>query len=540
VPEVSAQSRSRIAAGHLDLHGKGRKSMPRTATSFTDTSGRRNVPTKAGKATALLVVVTLLTRWPAWHNRFGESDSARYAVGILQWLRDPRHAGAPEIYGRVFSPAYDWGAVHVLSAFPRLVSELPLLLNAASLVAALLSAPLLLAIGRRFVSGEAAFWATLFFVVTPAYWWLGIEPLPQGWSSLGYLLAIWLALRAQEATDTRQAWFCRGGSAIALACGLACKSDLVLGLAVFPLLELRRPAAASRPKWAHLATGSVVPAMASILFLLLRSLLLGEGWRESQQAAGHAVGTFLAWPHGPTLVKQLLPMWLGAGVLTPIFLLGMGRAWRALSIERHGLWCWLLAAWSAPSVVFWFLIRGNNARHTALVILPWLWLAAAGWFLRQRRQAPFLVLILLAGNFLIVPPSSNIALYPSGDVPASSAVLAARQREMKSAATLLCHPPPASCYLGWYTNPYLEYDLMQECGTDGVLDDRGNWTLFHSTVKQSGRVQPRVVAFREVHDVQEYLAAARVCSAASSLEYEKAGKRWYFGREISAASASRR
>ena len=521
-----------------------------------------------GAGAAWLVLVTALTRWPAWHNRFGESDTARYAVGILQWLRHPRHAAAPEIYGRVFSPAYDWGAVTLLRHVPRAAPDLLIVLNGASFVAALLSAPVALAVARRFVAQIPAFWATLLFIMTPAFWWLGIEPHPQGWSSLGYLLAIWLTLRAREAPA--RAWTWRAASAMALACGLAFKSDLVLGMAVFPVLELypagmggdyravaprhpqpavhggagrraqseRKVARGAGPSWTRCnwlwrcAIGTLVPAAASFLFLAMRALILGEGWKTSQSAAGHAVKRFVAWPQGPDLVKQVLPMWLGAGVLTPLFLVGAVYAWRRWGTSQRRFWILLLTSWSVPGALFWFLIRGNNARHTVLLILPWLWLAAAGWYAQGRERATVFTLAVLAANFLIVPPNSNIALYPSGNVPVSAARLADRQGEMRRVAQRLCHPPPPSCYFGWYTSPYVEYDLMQHCGRYGVLQSWGGATRFEVRVGSQGLVAPRTVDLREVHDELEFQAAVRACPGAASLEYSPAGKTWYFGREV--------
>jgi len=519
-----------------------------------------------GSGAAWLLLVTALTRWPAWHNRFGESDTARYAVGILQWLRHPRHAAAPEIYGRVFSPAYDWAAVTLLRHVPRVAPELPILLNGASFVAAVLSAPVLLAVARRFVAEKPAFWATLLFLATPAFWWLGIEPHPQGWSSLGYLLAIWLTLRAREAPAYGWTW--RAASAMALACGLAFKSDLVLGMAVFPVLEMYpagwggsmavaespQPAADGRairndhgewqsapsagPRWTRVhwlwrcAIGALVPAVASFLFLAMRALILGEGWKTSQSAAGHAVQSFVTWPQGPDLVKQVLPMWLGAGVLTPLFLMGAAFTWRRLEASQRRFWVLLLTSWSVPGALFWLLIRGNNARHTVLLTLPWLWLAAAGWYAQGRERATVFTLAVLAANFLVVPPNSNIALYPSGNVPASAARLAERQAEMRRVAQRLCHPPPASCYFGWYTNPYVEYDLMQHCGLHGVLQTWGGATRFEVSAGSRGQVAPRTVELREVHDFVEFQAAIRACPGAASLEYSPAGKTWYFGREV--------
>jgi len=404
---------------------------------------------------------------------------------------------------------------------------------------------LLYGIGRRLTTPTAAAAGTALFLFTPAFWWLGIEPHPQGAAFLCVLAALAAFL----------AWPGRRGhlaAALALAAGLLLKGDLILLAGVFPALPLAAPPRPGHTRWRPAAAALAVPALGLGPFLLARNPLLGLGWRRSQQLTAAALRQFLTLPRGAQLLKQLLPMATASGGATGA-LLALGIA---LGL-RHPAWRqrWLapLAAWVLPGAAFWFLMRGNNVRHVAALALLPLWasldalLASPRLAARPAAAASLLCLGVGAANGLLPPPSSNLTLYPSANVPASVADLAARSAELHAwlAASLFharAHHQPAPCYLGNATLPYLELALLQghPRRTLHPLAGLGAGLVPAFVPKEALQIPltPGSLArFVEVHRPAEVLAAQRRCrrafgAASASLEFSAAAQRaQFFGQE---------
>ena len=526
----------------------------------------------------------------------GEADCARFLIGLRRWAQFGPHA--PAMYGSVFSPLYYWLAAHLTHGFGIEPLRAARLLSGLSAVAAIATAPVAYALGCRLVSSRIAFWATLAFLATPALWWLGIEPHPQGLSLLGFLLALLcLAIRLQDAPSAGRARLLMLASIAALTFGLGCKSDLILFFGAFPaLLPALRPDlfpafAGSETTWRHdgrrgatapnllaappphersswgprpvgrcgraslagegralrsarlrvaagwrpaLSSALLMPVMASLLFLLLRSLILRHSFAWLQHNSDHVVAAFLEWPRGGRLIKQLLPMTTAFGAMIAL-ITGTGIV-RAVFRRRSELWrlSLLVGMWSLPSVLFWFLIRGNNVRHMADILLPLLWLGLAGWEGLRWPVIPTWIIAALLLDFWIIPPSSNLTLYPSANVPESAHDLHLRIEDLRDnladegAGTQL-----PVCYLGNATLPYLELLLWNAHPGATLTSQNDTLTL--------NMADGRRVHFIEVNSSSEYRQAAAGCPRARSLEYEPNGAhQWFFGQEWASLPFHRR
>lgn len=486
----------------------------------------------------LLTVIAAISRLWLLGGDPGEADCARFLIGLRQWVRLGPHA--PAMYGSVFSPLYYWLAAHLTHGLEIAPLQAARLLNGLSAMAAIATAPAAYALGCRLTTPRVAFWATLALLATPAVWWLGIETHPQGLSLLGFLLALLcLTIRLQDAPTTGRARLLMLAGVAALTFGLGCKSDLVLLFGAFPaLLPALRPdlfpdAHKGWGRWAHdwrrwwpaLQTALLLPVLASLFYMLLRSFILQRGVAWLQHDSGNAVAMFLEWPHGSEMIKQLLPMISAFGMLIALVTaLGILRAlW--LRRAETGRLAVLVLAWSLPSVVFWFLIRGNNVRHMADILLPLLWLGLAGWEGLRWPAVPVLVTAALILDLWIIPPSSNLTLYPSANVPGSARDLHLRMQDLRAnlpdGVTGTRGPV---CYLGNATLPYLEL-LLWRAHPEATLTLQYNTETLTLTDGQR-------IHFIEVNSSPQYRQAAAGCPQARSLEYSGNGAhQWFLGEE---------
>lgn len=486
--------------------------------------------------TAALIALAALSR-VAWEGRsLGEADGARYLMGLEQWLRFGPSACC--IYAKTISPGYyalaaAW--IRHFHAAPRAV------LDGISLAAALLSAPLLFLVGRRLVSEPAAGAGAAIFLLAPGFWWLGLEPHPQGAACL-FLLGALAAFSRRWPGHALAA-------AILLTFALLLKFDTVLLAAAFPALAWSSGPALGR--WHRAAGGACVPAAALLAALGLRNPLLGMGWRESRHLTGSAVGEFLQWPHGVAWLKQTLPLLTALGPAVCVLVaagLGLGflhRGWR----QR---WLLLLSAWALPGGLFWLAMRGNNVRHVVVLCLLPLWAALEAWMgalphRGGRAALAALALAALLADAWLPPPSSNLTLYPSGNVPASVADVRARTAELDTwlSASLRTPPtgPAASCFFGGATLPYLELALLAASPGARLRPLPGAAPGEALEVDQPG--QPPV-RFLEANDPAQARWAQSRCrrqfgAAAASLDFTPtAVHAQFFGREWHSLPGMRR
>lgn len=499
----------------------------------------RAIPVRTQRARTLGPVLALAGL--AWVSRapgsalgtasLGESDCARYLVGVHQWLG--LGAGAHLIYGKVLSPGYYALAV----ALVRHLDWAPLaLLSAVSVWAAVASGALLYRIGRQLTGELEAVAGAVVFLLSPAFWWLGIEPHPQGIAFLCGLAALALFLPTRRLHARLWPWTL--GATVLMGAGMLLKNDLILLGAVFPALHL--PQRDAR----RMALGCLVPMGGLGIFYAGRQMALGLPWSSVQQQTTATVAEFLTWPHGTELLKQLLPLITAPGVLV-LALTGLALAWAFVRRSPDARawrqrWGWLLAAWVAPQLGFWLLIRGNNARHMSTYILLPLW-AALDWVGPRWRGArrgwalAAVCALVLGGDAVLIPASSNMTLFPSGNVPASRRDVALRTAQMQTwMQAVLQQTGGNGCFLGNYTLPYLQRDLLLRSPGSILTRADGAEVLVGTGVR-----------FVEVNSAAQYRAAAAACrqtgAVAASLEYAPDGAHeQFFGEELGQLAILRR
>lgn len=497
-------------------------------------------------AMLLLAGWVLLTRGVLLAAYPGEPDSALFPLGLWRWVSTGPLS--TRIYDRQFSPGYYWLGAHLAAWLHVGVMGYIPLLNRVSLIAALAAAPLAYALARGYLPPTEAFWATLLWLLSPAVWWLGMEPHPQMLAITLSLAAIWAHRNAIEATlqAPRQgrrpqnagvaAWW--GLAFGMLLAALLIRSDTVFLFAVFflPWLVPGSPMRAlDRVRKLHLAVATLVLlTAASGGFWVLRAVMVGN-WRGAPANEPGTLARIAGFLGGLSMAHQLLPFLTAAGLLATLLAVA---GWLSLCGQQRSRWAVVMAAWLLPGATFWTLVRGNNVRHVAIYLLPLLWAGAAGWrtgFRRFRRRgrrwreesrAPQanwvagVAVLALALDFLL-PPSPNLSLYPSGNVPASAAMLRRRERQFFALGAALVQIP-GGCYLGSYTSPYVLWGALEAIGF-GRARVRGDLPVTHIGAAAPG--QPAHATFDDVYSPGEFRQAAMACRSASSLEYTASGRR---------------
>lgn len=374
----------------------------------------------------------------------GEPDSARFVIGVWQWLRfgphPPRHAYTFAYYS-VLAPGYFALVSAVERCFRPAPDRWPLLLNGLSAAAAVASAPLIYFIGRRLVCKWAARSAAIIFLFSPGYWWLGLEAHPQ---CLAFLLLL-AALAAFSSAVAKLAGWDRpvrwrpdlairlGAAALCLVGSLLLRGDQVLLIGLFPVLALWRSRPNSPRGWARAAAlCASVPALGVAGFLLARSAILGDSLAGASAASVGLVRRFWG---DPSLIHQLTPVVTAPGPVVALAA-ALALAIGCLRVRASHRLVWLAAA-MLPGLAFWLCVTGNNVRHVIEFWLPLLWAATAA----TERLRPRLSLYLGAGAMLagglLLPANSNLTLYPSPNVWGSQNLLARRERQMARTAAAL-------------------------------------------------------------------------------------------------------
>ncbi len=507
----------------------------------------------------------------------GEADCSRFLIGITQWVRFG--PGAHIAYGAIFSPAYYALATFFTRLYHWDLSALAAHLQQWSAWSSLWATFALYWLGTRITTRPVAYAAALLTVFSPAFWWLSVEAHPQMLSYAALLLALaawaefWRATARRSRPQLQYAWAAL--SAAALTAALLLKSDAVLYCGAFAgvALLLDKPAPVPVHRWRLWLRPLVVSAalwgLSAVLFLTLRQRLLSASLSATQHKAGATVASFLQWPRGLALLKQLAPVAFAAGVGFWL-LLAVALAWfvfahKTASQRQRSLCLAVLACfWSAPPLTFWFLIRGNNVRHVALCFVPILWWALEQLSLRalfHRRDAsqtfsesardgsrstteglrvqnsrpqhtiPALApatALAMAVTFWAVPASSNVTLFPSGNLLSSAQLLNRKAVAMRHLSQVLQdHAGRSSgrlCYLGFYSNPYIIEDLLRRQPSI-TLSVSSDWIV--ASFPNQGRIW-----FGELPAPEAFSAYARRCNRVWSAEFNGNGRhRLFLGSE---------
>ena len=470
--------------------------------------------------------------WAAggWHE--GESDSALFAVGIWRWSHWGPHATL--LYDSPFSAGYYWLAGGWAQWRHLPLAGISFWLDLLSFAAALAMAPLVFALARRFVSPAAAFWSSLLFLLTPGVWMLGLEPHPQGLGMFLALAAFYCCLRAVAEPGRQRAAFLSLFVA-ALAAALLVRSDAIFLYPAFLCAAFLPPGADARlcrpgrGEWDRLLELTVGLAAAAALFFLARAAILAQPARASQADSWRRIAGFIG---RISPLHQVLPVITGLGPFVCLMAVaGLALLWRRAAGRAWPLW---IVVWAGPGAAFWLLIRGNNARHMAIYSLPLLWFACEGWARwrpaprRRRSWLAVAVLAALALDCFVVPASSDVTIYPSGNVVASYRDLVHRESDMRALAAAMMASAGRSrvpvVYFGSSTSPYLLLYAL-EANPSAVVAHAGYITTL--TWPPRGRL-----VFHEVFSSDDFLGATQGARGARSLEYDARGRRlWFLGEE---------
>lgn len=478
----------------------------------------------------------------------GEPDSALFTVGAWQWFRHGTRAA--RIYDRWFSAGYYALSGILLHWTHANLARVSGVLDWLSFAAALATALLVWEVGRRLVAPVVAFWTGVLFLLSPGVWQIGAEPHPEGLGIALLLAGLGAVLAGAGAGRRGPIWFAL--AALALAGALLVRGDGILLLPAFLAVWLLPSLALSTTQRLRALAGTIMAWIAGIgIFLGARALLLGQSIGDTGQHAFSKVAGYLG---HLSVVHQVLPDVTALGPAVWIFT-AAGVALFCLNSAGRARRPWLLfaLAWSVPGYVFWFLVRGNNVRHVAILALPWLWLAGLGWsraaggrllpaaarragWKGYPRRWPLLAtmaVLAIAVDAAAIPANSNLTLYPSGNVPGSFALLRHRELQMRDLAHRLLalarrKPARPVCYLGATTSPYILLYSLEAASRQG-----GEWRLSQTgpiTTLELPGGWPLI--FHDVYSPAQFAAARAACGRSFSLEFNAAGGHlWFFGQE---------
>ena len=508
-----------------------------------------------------LLALGLRLHWAG--SVIGESDCARFLIGIRQWFHlGPAAAG---IYDKTLCPGFYRLAMIWLHAGGS-GREL-------AMISALLTASATLPVywmGRMWLRPLEAVLAATIWMLAPGWWWLGIEVHPEAWALAAGLWALWawtefwstlrdkhriaaLEPARQHGLKITRAWIWLGMAfglltlMLLLDAGLAPWAGAFWGVSWIWTPRIPTGPALHRGRLRGFALGLAATAGlwagAAGGFVLIRRAILGNALAPG--STRHALARFWQWPHGTQWLKQLLPLatglGLGSGLFIALGVLFFGVA-TFLWTRTHritaphdsiagagpqGLWL-LCLCWSLPGWIFWLMVRGNNVRHVVVYSLPWIWLGVWGWKKARRGWKYGVAAGLLAANFWLIPANSNVTLYPSGNVPASRRDFLRKQAVMRQLALRMARDKKSVargpvCYLGLSTNPYLENTLLRQPGAR-LLPARGGMKV---VMAEGQRIN-----FFDITSAAAWRGSRARCASAYSLEFELGRKHlWFMGNE---------
>ncbi len=457
-------------------------------------------------------------------NFAGEPDSSRYVTGLYLWVNGD-HAN-PLVYARSMSAGYYWLGALLAALTHSPVESYPLMLSIFSLCATILLVAVAYELSRSVIGDGAALLCTALFAISPAIWWMGIEPHPQAVSGALALAAL-CAFERSAATGRSMHWRWPALSAALLAAALLVKIDAVLFFPAFFGLLL------FRVRWdrtciAGFLRAAAVLFTALVAFLLINGAILVGGPLQVQRPTRERLVEFFALPFSAGAVKQAVPVVMAVGPVLFVFLIaGVFLAMRTQRGEQRWRWLLLLVCWCLPGWLFWFFISGNNPRHVAIAMLGLLWMGVAGWVAacgRRIAMAAGLVAVLL--NLVSVPANSSASYLLSPNVPGSVRALRAKEAQIASLAETLAQRGGSACFVGTYTIPYFLEDLVQaSAAAHPALGQDGAQSWIDSPTYSAVAIK-----------VQPERRIVLPCSPAYSVEYGADGvKRRFMGSEVYAS-----
>jgi hypothetical protein len=237
------------------------------------------------------------------------------------------------------------------------------------------------------------------------------------------------------------------------------------------------------------------------------------------------------------LIEQLATVAFSHGPFVLLAVAAAATLWicHAQRVERAG-WLWLVCTWALPQYLFWCFIRGNNMRHLLLAPVPLFWLA--GLYLQQRgKEAMVEACIAVLAFDLVIPPNSNMSIYPSPNVPASTRLVRLKEQRLRAAAErlLTVGQGDRACYFGLSTVDHVSAFLLDELERAGMQEQLLSGPDFRIVVRQHGARTRQVDVIPGPPPGSRY--DDEPCSITESLEYDGRDRTAYFGDEWDRFSA---
>lgn len=481
----------------------------------------------------VILMIGLLSRLPLLGNYLGEPDTARYVFGLRFWIN--AGPGSGSIINCDLSSGYYWLAAELVRLFDVSYGQFPLLLNVISVVASVAAGLILYYLSLTFIEPDAAFAATVVFILAPSSWWAGIQPHPQALAAALVLLALLVFERAWRTTGGLTKASLMLATTVCFAASLLVKNDFVLLTAAFPAVVLFERAKEGTGAFLRSIPRAVLCSVvalgpAYLICSALKHLILGANTIAGVGGALQHIQRYFSVPHGREFVAQVTPMFFSHGVFALIAAAIGSVLWlRTGQVTNRLGWAAIIVFWTIPGYLFWILVAGNNVRHLMLLPIPLFWAAAQYARRRSARLLGASTLVVLALDFLM-PPNSGLNLFPAPNVPASARLHRQKQLQLRAAAEdLLTGDGRRACYVGGRTLDHVSSFLLEQVDARGMRERLLANNQFRVNIYRDGAF------FREVDMVPALRwpsqASLTSCDIVRTAEYASGERIRFFGGE---------
>ena len=406
----------------------------------------------------LLLIISIVSHFPFVLKGFGELDSTKIAVSVIDILNNGSDAAFANFYFTDVIPLY----ILYLKWFMKLLnynySYLPLVMNYTNAVLGTLTMiPAYFLIKQLFRNSTIAFCSVLALIFTPSFYQSTIMGFPHLTAFFFLLVSLCFYLSGLDHNQKSTVYFLMLLSCIFLTIAFLFKSDYVLAAGAYiGFLFMRKV----RDK-GKITSAFLIIVASGVLFLLFRNMILGpssgttmskEGmskWYNFSLIIPSTIGYFIA---------QAKPIAYGAGIAT--FCAG-GISFIFYLFKRRLDIITFIISWAAAPTLVWLIMIGNNARHNMISTLPLSAMIVIFFYEKAPKYIIALTVMLILGNFFVTSPSYSI-LTPSGDLFTSNNLLKDRMVIFQSLAKEIADiDEDKIVVLGTFHNPHVVFDLMR-------------------------------------------------------------------------------
>ena len=415
-----------------------------------------NISTNKYLPMFILLVISVIFRFPFILEGFGENDSANLAVSIIDFITHGKQGLLTNLYFIDVVPLY---VVYIKYSMKLLNNDYSLLVTVMNytnaVVGTLIIIPAYFLVKRLFDNTPIAFYTALTFIFVPSIYQSSIYGFPHLVALFFFIASLYFFLRWLDGAG--YVWLIL--SFVTLTGTVLFKSDLILGIgAYFGLLYIRKV----KDKEKTILTSLVIIGAIG-LFFVVRQWMIGinEGYTTSTSG-------FLEWfkhfihPLLSKGVSQIVKNQVGA-IAFGIGFLNFAMAIIAFTfylVKKKSDIIVLVLSWTAVPTVLWLLLWINSARHNVLSVLPLIMII----FLFINEKAPramaFFPIILILGNLLMTSPSGSTRI-PSGDLFKSREMLDARVNDLHLVAgEIAALKDDKIIFSGESFRPYIYYEIF--------------------------------------------------------------------------------